>query len=399
MAHRPYTLIAELTYRCALRCCYCSNPVGHAGDRPELPTGVWLRVLEEAEELGVVQVNLTGGEPVLRDDLEALIDSASNLDLYTNLITSGIPLTYERLARLRAAGLRSLQLSFQGVRRSEADRIAGAPVFTRKLQVARWTRALDLPLTVNVVLHRQNIDELADVIELAERLGAERLELANTQYLGWALPNRAALLPTREQIARARATARTAAVRLEGKMEVRFVLPDYFTDYPKACMDGWGRRFIVINPEGVALPCHLAQTLPGFRFDNVRHRHLAEIWGASAGFNRFRGEDWFPDPCRTCTRRAVDFGGCRCQAYHLTGDAGAADPACVLSADHHRIVGARLEAERAGEPVTFIYRTNRSLPPQPLLTKEGNFPTKPSLRKKVASSKNGLPFVRGGEVG
>jgi pyrroloquinoline quinone biosynthesis protein E len=292
-----------------------------------------------------------------------LIASAARLDLYTNLITSGVPLTYERLARLRKAGLRSLQLSFQGVRPSEADRIAGAPVFGHKLEVARWTRALGLPLTVNIVLHRQNIDDLPGFIEFAEGLGADRLELANTQYLGWALLNRAALLPTPEQIARARTTARAAALRPDGGMEVRFVIPDYFTDYPKACMDGWGRRFIVVNPEGLALPCHLAQTLPGLRFDNVQHRHLAEIWGSSAGFNRFRGEDWLPDPCRTCTRRTVDFGGCRCQAFHLTGDAAATDPACALSPDHHRIEGPRLEAERAaGAPVTFVYRANGGIP-------------------------------------
>ena len=359
---RPYTLVAELTYRCPLHCPYCSNPLDYGRRSHEIGTDTWIRVFREAEELGVLQLNLTGGEPLLRDDLERLIESAAGLELYTNLITSGLPLSFERLSRLRACGLDSVQLSIQSPRASESDRIAGAPAFLRKLETAEWVKALGLPLTVNAVLHRDNIAEVADFIDLAERWSADRLELANTQYLGWALHNRAALLPTRDQIEQARATAAEARLRLHGRMEIAFVTPDYYSDYPKSCMDGWGRRFIVVNPEGLALPCHLAQTLPGLRFENVAEVHLADIWRESSGFNRFRGEEWLPDPCRTCERRAVDFGGCRCQAYHLTGNAAVTDPACSLSPDHHRIETARRQAsEWTATPVRFEYRTNREV--------------------------------------
>lgn len=361
-AYRPYTLIAEVTYRCPLRCPYCSNPLDLARHGDELDTGAWLRVLEEAEALGVVQVNVTGGEPLLRDDLERLIERARALDLYTNLITSGVPLTFERLSTLRALGLDSVQLSIQSTRPSESDRIAGAASFHRKLEVMRWVKALELPLTMNVVLHRDNIAETEDLILLAERMSADRLELANAQYLGWALQNRAALLPTREQVERARTLAAQARARLQGSLEVVFVLPDYYSTYPKTCMDGWGRRFIVVNPEGLALPCHLAGTLPGLSFENVRQRPLHDIWHDSAGFNRFRGDEWLPDPCRSCDRRAIDFGGCRCQAFHVAGNAAATDPACSLSPDHRRIESARHQASRmAGVPVTFEYRTGRGL--------------------------------------
>lgn len=358
--HRPYTLIAELTYRCPLRCPYCSNPLDFAQRGDEIDTDTWLRVLEEAEALGVVQLNLTGGEPLLRDDLELLIERASRLDLYTNLITSGIPLTFERLSRFRALGLNGVQLSIQSTQQTESDRVAGAPSFRRKLDVMQWVRSLGIPLTLNVVLHRDNIGEVKALIGLAESVSADRLELANAQYLGWALQNRAALLPTRDQLGRARAIAADAKERLRGKMEVVFVTPDYYSEYPKSCMDGWGRRFIVVNPEGLALPCHLAQTLPGLRFDNVAQQHLADIWHHSAGFNRFRGDGWLPDPCRTCDRRAKDFGGCRCQAFHVTRNADAMDPTCSLSPAHGHIESARSQATSlAGVPVLFEYRSGR----------------------------------------
>ena len=358
--YRPYTLIAELTYRCPLRCPYCSNPLDYARHAEEIDTDTWRRVFHEAEALGVVQINLTGGEPLLRDDLELLIESANNLDLYTNLITSGIPLTFERLSRLKVLGLNSVQVSIQSTRPTESDRIAGAPSFHRKLETMRWVRSLELPLTVNVVLHRDNIAEMEELIGLAERMSADRLELANAQYLGWALQNRPALLPTREQLERARAIAASAKARLLGKIEVLFVTPDYYSMYPKSCMDGWGRRFIVVNPEGLALPCHLAHTLPGLRFDNVRQCHLSDIWHHSSGFNQFRGEGWLPDPCRTCDRRTIDFGGCRCQAFHLTGNTGVTDPACSLAPNHGRVESARAQAHYvAGNPVLFEYRTGR----------------------------------------
>ena len=356
--YRPYTLIAELTYRCPLHCLYCSNPSDFAKHGRETDTDTWIQVFQEAEELGVVQLNLTGGEPLLRDDLELLVEGAHKLDLYTNLITSGIPLTFERLSRLRALGLDSVQISIQSTKQSVSERIAGTSSFSRKIDAMRWATSLELPLTLNVVLHRENIAEIEEIIALAERVSASRLELANTQYLGWALKNRGALLPTREHIEQARTVAAEAKVRLHGKMEVLFVTPDYYAEYPKSCMEGWGRRFIVINPEGFALPCHLAHTIPELHFERVTQRRLADIWHHSAGFNRFRGDEWLPNPCGTCSRRALDFGGCRCQAFHLIGDAGMTDPACSLAPDHDLIESARAQAARnAGIPVLFEHRT------------------------------------------
>ncbi|MDF0642603.1 MAG: pyrroloquinoline quinone biosynthesis protein PqqE [Nitrospira sp.] len=366
--YRPYTLIAELTHRCPLRCPYCSNPTDLVGSGIELDTETWQRVFDEAEALGVVQVNLSGGEPLLRDDLERLIERAAARGLYSNLITSGIPLTVERLGRLKACGLDSVQVSVQDARQADADAMAGGPVFGRKLAVMRWVKSLGLPLTMNVVLHRENLGEIEDIIRLAERIGPDRLELANVQYLGWALRNRTALLPTREQIERARPVAIEAKRRLRGTMDLCFVLPDYYADRPKACMDGWGRRYLVVNPEGLALPCHLACTIPGLSFDNVRQRPLAEIWERSDGFNRFRGEEWLPDPCRSCPSRTEDFGGCRCQAYHVTGNAGAADPACALAPDHRTIEAARDRAvHQTGTPVVFEYRDT----PRPVMNGAG----------------------------
>jgi len=358
-APRPYTLVAELTYRCPLRCVYCSNPLDYADHRDALSTADWLRVFREAEALGVVQLNLTGGEPLIRDDLETLVEGARALDLYTNLITSGIPCTRERLARLRACGLDNVQVSVQDVRAPESDRIAGLRSFERKLEVARLVKELGLPLTINVVLHRENLDRVAEIIALGESLHADRLELANTQYLGWALPNRRALLPTREQLDRAREVARAARERLRGSMELLFVIPDYYSEFPKACMDGWARRFIVVSPDGLALPCHAAHTLPGLSFDRVQDRSLEEIWQHSDAFNAYRGEAWMPEPCRSCDRRAADFGGCRCQAFHLTGNAAATDPVCSLAPDHGLIEAARGESGAPG-PADLEYRTARS---------------------------------------
>lgn len=356
--YRPYTLIAELTYRCPLHCPYCSNPTNLAAHGNEIDADTWIRVFQEAEELGVVQINLTGGEPLLRDDLELLVEAAHKLDLYTNLITSGIPLTAERLSRLHALGLDSVQISIQSTRQSVSDRFAGTSSFSRKLDAMRWVTSLEIPLTLNIVLHRENISEIEELIALAERVSADRLELANTQYLGWALKNRGVLLPAREQIERARAVAAEAKARLHGKMEVLFVTPDYYSEHPKSCMEGWGRRFIVVNPEGLALPCHLAHTIPGLHFEHVTQRRLADIWRHSTGFNQFRGEAWLSDPCRTCERRALDFGGCRCQAFHLIGDAGMPDPACALAPGHHVIESARTQACRtAGIPVLVEHRT------------------------------------------
>jgi pyrroloquinoline quinone biosynthesis protein E len=357
-AHRPYMLIAELTYKCPLRCVYCSNPLDYARHGEEMDTETWRRVFREAEALGVVQVSFTGGEPLVRSDLESLIAEARALDMYTNLVTSGIPLTRERLERFRQLGLDNVQVSVQDVEAPASDRIAGLRSFERKLTVARWVKDLGFPLTLNVVLHRDNLDHIEEVVALAESLSADRLELANTQYLGWALLNRPALLPTRVQLDRARRAAADAKQRLKGLMEVLFVLPDYYSEFPKACMDGWGRRFILVSPDGLALPCHVAHTLPDIAFDNVRTRPLEEIWRDSPGFNVYRGEKWMPEPCRSCDRRAIDYGGCRCQAFHLTGDAAATDPACSLSPDHALVEAARERADReAGSPVELQYRT------------------------------------------
>jgi PqqA peptide cyclase len=361
-APRPYTLVAELTYRCPLRCVYCSNPLDYASHQDALSTEDWLRVFREAEGLGVVQLNLTGGEPLIRDDLEVMVEGARALDLYTNLITSGIPCTRERLARLKAGGLDNVQVSIQDVRAPESDRIAGLRSFERKLEVARLVKELELPLTVNVVLHRENLDRVPEIIALAESLHADRLELANTQYLGWALTNRGALLPTREQLDRAREAARAARERLRGSMELLFVMPDYYAEFPKSCMDGWGRRFIVVSPDGLALPCHAAHTLPGLAFDRVQERSLEEIWHHSDAFNAYRGEAWMPEPCRSCDRRTADFGGCRCQAFHLTGSATATDPVCSLAPAHELIEVARREATApAASPLE--YRAARSSAP------------------------------------
>jgi pyrroloquinoline quinone biosynthesis protein E len=346
-AARPYTLVAELTHRCPLACGYCSNPLELARANAELPTETWARVFAEAAEIGVLQLNLTGGEPLARADLESLVAAARAQDLYVNLITSGIPEDADRLACLQAAGLDSVQLSIQDVSPDGARWISGRDDTATKLRVAATVRALGLPLTLNVVLHRGNIERVGDFIALAERLGADRLELANTQYLGWALANREALLPSRAAIEQARSEASAARDRLYGRMEILFVRPDYYADRPRTCMAGWARRFIVVTPDGTALPCHQAASIAGLTFESVRDRSLAAIWNDSPGFRAFRGEDWMPDPCRTCDERRRDFGGCRCQAFALLGDAAATDPACALSPRHELVLDARRRADAA----------------------------------------------------
>ena len=356
-SERPYALVAELTYRCPLRCVYCSNPTDYMKFADRLTTNDWLRVFRESEQAGVLQVNLSGGEPLLRGDLTALVEGAAQLELYVNLITSGIPVDRDKLAELRNAGLNSVQLSIQDTQADDSDLIAGKASFQKKIQVAKWVKELGLPLTLNFVLHRNNLNRVAEIIAMAEELAAERLELANTQYLAWALVNRHHLLPTREQLNRARQCAALAKERLKGKMEILFVLPDYYSDVPKACMSGWGRRYIVVRPDGLVMPCHLAHTIRGLVFDNALQRSIDDIWQNSAAFQAFRGQEWMPEPCRSCDRQTLDYGGCRCQAFQLTGDARMTDPACSLSPEHSKILAARETAAESGAQINFVYRS------------------------------------------
>jgi pyrroloquinoline quinone biosynthesis protein E len=328
----PIGMLAELTYRCPLQCTYCSNPVELSRYTAELNTETWLDVLEQARRLGVLQVHFSGGEPLLRRDLVDLIAFARELGLYTNLITSGIPLSAGRLQQIVDAGLDHLQLSIQDDRPVEADRMAGIPAYQRKINVAREA---GVPLTINVVLHAGNVGRIGALADLAAGLGADRLELAHTQYYGWGLRNRATLLPSAEQVARANEAV--AAVHEKHTMEIVYVEPDHVTGRPKPCMNGWGSRQFVVNPVGTVLPCLAADQLPGLRPVTVDDQPLRDIWFGSAAFNRFRGTDWLPEPCHSCALREVDFGGCRCQAYQLTGDPAVTDPACSLSPHHDRL--------------------------------------------------------------
>ncbi len=333
----PLALIAEITHRCPLRCLYCSNPLQLAAARGELATADWAHVFDEAAQLGVLHVHLSGGEPAARTDLETLVAAAHRAGLYINLITSGIGLSEARLHALAAAGLDHLQLSFQDSDARSADHIAGVPAHARKVELAAIIRTLPVAFTVNLVVHRQNLDRLEEMIAFVEELGPQRLEIAHVQYYGWALLNREFLLPTREQLERSRAVVAAAEERLRGRMRIEFVLPDYYARYPKACMGGWGRRLMLVGPTGQALPCHAAGVIPELRFDNVRDHSLSWIWEESAAFRRFRGDDWMTEPCRSCPRKTEDFGGCRCQAFLIAGDAEATDPACSLAPEHHRL--------------------------------------------------------------
>jgi pyrroloquinoline quinone biosynthesis protein E len=340
--HRPFGLLAELTYACPLHCPYCSNPLTLDGYRDELTTAEWQRVLAEASELGVLQLHLSGGEPLQRRDLAEITRTASELGLYTNLITSALGLSSRRAEQLRNAGLDHVQISIQADEPILSDRIAGTPSFGRKITAARLVKEMGWPLTLNVVLHRHNIDRIARILDVAEELGADRIELANTQYYGWAWRNRVELLPSRAQLKRAEVEVRAAHARLKGQMEIIYVVPDYYSRYPKPCMGGWGQRQLTVVPNGDTLPCPTAHNLPLPRA-SVREHSLAWIWEHSPVFQRFRGTEWMPDPCRSCDRRDLDFGGCRCQAFLLTGDAVRTDPVCHLSPDH-AIVAEAVEA-------------------------------------------------------
>ncbi|HET9107600.1 MAG TPA: pyrroloquinoline quinone biosynthesis protein PqqE [Steroidobacteraceae bacterium] len=362
----PLWLLLELTYRCPLHCVFCYNPTELTSVGRELETGEWLRVLAQARALGAVQLGLSGGEPLLRDDLETIVAAAHELGFYTNLITSGVGLTEPRLRALKDAGLDHIQLSFQDSTRQMNDFLSSTRTFELKSRVAALIRQFRYPMVLNVVLHRLNIDHVEEILGMAERMGAEYVELANTQYYGWAWRNRAQLLPTREQLRRAEQATARFRERIGSRMRIFFVVPDYFETRPKPCMSGLGRIFLGIAPDGVALPCQSARMLPGISFPSVREESLRSIWYDSPAFNRFRGEGWMKEPCRTCPERERDLGGCRCQAYLLTGDAANADPVCALSPHHALVTAAVAQAERhaAGsateQPLAFReYRTSR----------------------------------------
>jgi pyrroloquinoline quinone biosynthesis protein E len=349
----PYSLLAEVTYRCPLQCPYCSNPLELRRDSNELDTSTWKRVLAEAARLGVVQVHFSGGEPLVRRDLPELVHEARQLDLYSHLSTGATLADNALLERLREAGLDALQISLQDSRSSENNWLAGAPSFDKKQSAIETAKRLGFPVTLNVVLHRHNLDRISEVIQLAEKWNVDKLELAHVQYTGWAFLNRAALMPSRPQVDRAAEIVAIARSRLCERLEIVHVLPDYFQQFPKACLQGWGRVFITVAPDGAVLPCQTARDIPGLKFPNVREESLEQIWFQAPVFQRFRGTDWMPEPCRSCDRRELDFGGCRCQAFLLTGDPAATDPVCHLSPLHNVVQQAVDEATNETPPLRF----------------------------------------------
>jgi PqqA peptide cyclase len=350
---RPTTLLAELTHRCPLHCPYCSNPLDLLRGESEIGTEDWKRVFTQARELGVLQLGLSGGEPLVRKDLEELAVHARSLGLYTTLVTSGLGLTRKRAEALRTAGLEHVQVSVQDVDPATAEQIAGVSSVKQKQAAIALVKELGFAFSINVVLHRANLDRIGEIIDLAAGYGADRLELANTQYYGWGLRNRAWLMPTRDQVLRAKDIAQERMQRYKGKMQITFVLPDYFEELPKACYGGWGRYYVVIAPDGRALPCHGAYAIQSLELPNVREHSIQWIWHESPAFQAFRGDAWMKEPCRSCPRKTVDFGGCRCQALALTGDAANADPVCTLSPHRHLIDEALLEHTGADG---YVYR-------------------------------------------
>jgi len=355
-ARAPVGMLCELTHRCPLQCPYCSNPLELERANTELTTAEWQDVMRQAARLGVLQIHLSGGEPTARRDLEEIVETAANVGLYTNLITAGVLLSRERLVRLAAVGLDHVQLSIQDVDPENADRIAAYPGGSvKKREVARWVKELELPLTINAPIHRQNIHSMQAIIDYAVEVGAERLEVAHIQYYAWALKNRAALMPTREAFMQTAEIVEAAKEQLRGILTIDFVVPDYYAKYPKPCMGGWGRGIVNVTPSGRVLPCHAAESLPGLQFDNIRDRPLAEIWLNGQAFQKYRGTDWMKEPCRSCERREIDFGGCRCQAFALTGEAANTDPACSLSPLHTNWA-AVAERESHAPPPPFVFR-------------------------------------------
>jgi pyrroloquinoline quinone biosynthesis protein E len=357
----PLWLLFELTYKCPLHCVFCYNPTDFTRTGAELATGDWIRVLREARALGSVQLGLSGGEPLIREDLELIVAEAHELGFYTNLITSGVGLTETRLQALKHAGLDHIQLSFQDSTRQMNDFLSSTRTFELKSKVAKLIKKYDYPMVLNVVLHRLNIDHVEEILQMAEEMGADYVELANTQYYGWAARNRDHLLPSREQLQRAESATQRFREKVGQRIRVFFVVPDYFERRPKPCMNGLGSIFLTITPDGTALPCHAARMLPGIDFPNVRTSSVASVWYDSSGFNHFRGDSWMKEPCRSCPEKTKDFGGCRCQAYMLTGDAANADPVCDLSPHHHLVTEAvaRADAPRPAVEKPLIFRDHR----------------------------------------
>ena len=359
----PLAMIAELTHRCPLHCVYCSNPLEMTRRETELSTAAWTAVLRQAGELGVLQVDFTGGEPLARRDLPELVRAARGAGLYASLITSGLPLDEERLEELVRAGLDHLQLSFQDAHEESANEFAGAQAHAQKLRVAEWVKRQRIALTLNFVIHRRNLDQLEEMLALTQQISPTRVEFAHVQYYGWAFANRDLLLPTRQQLDRSLEILKQAEETLRGRIRVEYVVPDYYAKYPKACMGGWGRKVLLITPTGEVLPCHAAKIIPGLNFENVQSQPLRKIWEESDAFQKFRGEAWMPEPCRSCDRRAQDFGGCRCQALVLTGNAAATDPVCTLSPERNVVDAILTEVNRPAAVATptkteWLYRIN-----------------------------------------
>ncbi len=355
---KPMWLVLELTYRCPLKCVWCNNPLDFEDyTKKELNTEEWKSVLRQGRELGALQLGFSGGEPMLRDDLEELVAEAEQLGYYTNLITSGVGLSLERLQALKKAGLKQIQLSLQSASRNLTDELVGARAHDLKIEVARMIKAEGFPMVLNVPVFRQNIGQVKEILDLAEEIGVDYLEFANIQYYNWALLNREELLPTREQIAHAEKVVNAARERLGKKMTIYFVIPDYYESRPKACMNGWGTIHLTIAPDGAALPCQEVRVIKGLEFPTVREHRLDWLWNDSPLFKKFRGDEWMKEPCRTCDEKEKDFGGCRCQAFLLTGDAANTDPACSRSPHHHVIEMAITKAkEKHHEPRPLIKR-------------------------------------------
>ncbi|HRO52755.1 MAG TPA: pyrroloquinoline quinone biosynthesis protein PqqE [Alicycliphilus sp.] len=358
---QPLWLLAELTYRCPLHCVFCYNPVQLKQASSELTTAEWVEVMRQARQLGAAQLGFSGGEPLVRDDLEELVQEAHRLGYYTNLITSGVGLTPARAQRLKDAGLDHVQLSFQDSTRELNDFLSHTKTFELKKKVAQTIKAHDWPMVMNCVLHRHNLPHVGQIIEMALDLGAEYLELANVQYYGWAWVNRDHLMPTREQLQEAEAVVQGWRERIGKQCRLLFVVPDYFEERPKACMNGWGSVFLSIAPDGLAMPCHNARDLPGLQLPNVREQPIADIWQRSQAFNAYRGQDWMQEPCRSCDERYKDFGGCRCQAFMVTGDAAATDPVCSKSPQHEKIVEFVRRAPERRQSIPIVHRSD----PQP----------------------------------